>query len=53
MMFGINFSFFFNPKEIDGQALLHLDEMNISKLLDVKMGPAIKLSAMIKKLKNP
>ncbi|XP_066911990.1 scm-like with four MBT domains protein 2 [Clytia hemisphaerica] len=43
----------FREQEIDGKALLHLDEMNISKLLNVKMGPAIKLSAIIKELKNP
>jgi len=42
----------FLEQEIDGKVLLLLDETNISKLLQVKMGPAIKLNATIRKLKK-
>lgn len=42
----------FKDQEIDGSALLHLDELRISTLLGVKMGPAIKLYAIIKCMKQ-
>jgi len=42
----------FKKQEIDGKTLLLLDEISISRLLDIKMGPAIKLTALIKSLIN-
>lgn len=42
----------FTKKKVDGKRLLEISEKEIFELLDQKMGPALKIQDLIKKLRD-
>lgn len=47
-----NYSLQFTSQEIDGQALMLLNEDHLMKTMNMKLGPALKICAKIRHLKE-